>query len=68
MSIILPRRFFAIIIPLLKCTGEGEIFFKQNRVGRFGKSFKVIKFATMLKEQAIIRAKKAAKEAAAKNA
>ena len=42
--------FFAIIIPLLKCTGEGEIFFKQNRVGRFGKSFKVIKFATMLKD------------------
>ena len=42
--------FFAIIIPLLKCTGEGEIFFKQNRVGQFGKSFKVIKFATMLKD------------------
>lgn len=41
---------FAIIIPLLKCTGEGEIFFKQNRVGQFGKSFKVIKFATMLKD------------------
>lgn len=41
---------FAIIIPLLKCTGEGEIFFKQKRVGQFGKSFKVIKFATMLKD------------------
>ena len=41
---------FAIIIPLLKCTGEGEIFFKQNRVGQFGKSFKVIKLATMLKD------------------
>ena len=41
---------FVIIIPLLKYTGEGEIFFKQNRVGQFGKSFKVIKFATMLKD------------------
>jgi lipopolysaccharide/colanic/teichoic acid biosynthesis glycosyltransferase len=41
---------FAIIITLLKCTGEGEIFFKQKRVGQFGKSFKVIKFATMLKD------------------
>ena len=41
---------FAIIIPLLKCTGEGEILFKQKRVGQFGKSFKVIKFATMLKD------------------
>lgn len=41
---------FVIIILLLKYTGEGEIFFKQNRVGQFGKSFKVIKFATMLKD------------------
>ena len=42
--------FFAIIIPLLKFTGEGEIFFRQDRVGQFGRSFKVIKFATMLKD------------------
>jgi len=30
-------------------TGEGEIFFLQNRVGRGGKHFKLYKFATMLK-------------------
>jgi lipopolysaccharide/colanic/teichoic acid biosynthesis glycosyltransferase len=34
---------------LLRVTGEGEIFFPQNRVGRGGKYFKLYKFATMLK-------------------
>lgn len=34
----------------LKFTGEGEIFFLQERVGRGGNAFKLIKFATMLKD------------------
>jgi lipopolysaccharide/colanic/teichoic acid biosynthesis glycosyltransferase len=34
---------------LLRFTGEGEIFFKQNRVGRGGGYFGLYKFATMLK-------------------
>ena len=34
---------------LLRLTGEGEIFFLQERVGRGGKTFKIYKFATMLK-------------------
>ena len=34
---------------LLRVTGEGEIFFPQNRVGREAKYFKLYKFATMLK-------------------
>lgn len=34
---------------LLKFTGEGEVFFLQNRVGLGGKHFKLYKFATMLK-------------------
>lgn len=38
------------IIILLRFTGEGEIFFYQNRVGKYGKTFKLIKFATMLKD------------------
>ncbi len=37
------------IIFLLKVTGEGEIFFLQERIGKDGKIFKLIKFATMLK-------------------
>ena len=42
--------FFFLIILILKCTGEGEIFFTQSRVGKSGKSFKLYKFATMLKD------------------
>lgn len=37
------------IVILLRLTGEGEIFFLQERVGRGGKTFKIYKFATMLK-------------------
>jgi lipopolysaccharide/colanic/teichoic acid biosynthesis glycosyltransferase len=34
---------------LLRFTGEGEVFFLQERVGKGGESFKLYKFATMLK-------------------
>jgi lipopolysaccharide/colanic/teichoic acid biosynthesis glycosyltransferase len=34
---------------LLRLTGEHEVFFLQNRVGKGGKTFKLYKFATMLK-------------------
>ena len=42
-----------LLLPLmfiLRVTGEGEIFFPQNRVGRGGNDFKLYKFATMLKD------------------
>lgn len=35
---------------ILRFTGEGEIFFRQNRVGRDGALFGLFKFATMLKD------------------
>ena len=41
-----------ILIPVmivLRCTGEGEVFYCQQRVGRGGAMFGVWKFATMLK-------------------
>lgn len=41
-----------LILPLiiiLRFSGEGEVFYKQNRVGINGKSFGLLKFATMLK-------------------
>lgn len=38
------------IAVILKLTGEGEIFFLQERVGKDGISFKLFKFATMLKD------------------
>ena len=37
------------IILILRMTGEGEIFYTQERIGRYGHKFGVKKFATMLK-------------------
>lgn len=34
----------------LTLTGEGEIFYNQNRVGRGGRIFGLLKFATMLED------------------
>jgi lipopolysaccharide/colanic/teichoic acid biosynthesis glycosyltransferase len=44
---------FPFMIPImigLKLTGEHYIFYGQTRVGRYGKDFKLLKFATMLKD------------------
>jgi len=38
------------IILLLRFTGEKEIFFYQDRIGKDGKVFRLYKFATMLKD------------------
>ena len=35
---------------ILKCTGQGEVFFVQSRIGRDGNIFGVLKFVTMLKD------------------
>jgi lipopolysaccharide/colanic/teichoic acid biosynthesis glycosyltransferase len=40
---------FVIVIAILGLTGEKEIFYKQERIGQNGNKFKIIKFATMLK-------------------
>ena len=37
------------IIIILRLTGEGEVFFLQERIGKSGKKFKLLKFATMQK-------------------
>lgn len=39
-----------LVIILLRFTGEGEVFFHQPRVGKAGRTFKLWKFATMLKD------------------
>ena len=44
--------FSPFLIPIaiaLKFTGEGELFYVQQRVGKNGKMFGLLKFATMLK-------------------
>ena len=38
------------IMIILKFTGEGEIFFIQQRIGKGGEMFGLLKFATMLKD------------------
>ena len=37
------------IVVILRLTGEGEVFFLQERIGKGGEKFKLFKFATMLK-------------------
>lgn len=37
------------VMIVLRLTGEGEIFFKQERIGLHGEPFELIKFATMKK-------------------
>ena len=37
------------VAAVLRLTGEGEIFYRQDRVGRGGQKFYIVKFATMLK-------------------
>ena len=38
------------IVLILKYSGEGEIFFLQERIGKGGQVFELFKFATMLKD------------------
>ncbi len=48
LTFILP--FLVPTIFLLLFTGEGKVFYKQDRVGRDGKIFGLFKFATMLED------------------
>jgi lipopolysaccharide/colanic/teichoic acid biosynthesis glycosyltransferase len=41
--------FGVIIVIILRFTGEGEVFYTQSRIGRNGRQFGLLKFATMLK-------------------
>lgn len=54
LGLVLLLPIFVPIMILLKLTGEGEIFYKQQRVGYKNKTFGILKFATMLKESANI--------------
>lgn len=49
LAILLLLPLLAPIAIALRLTGEGEIFFRQQRVGLGGESFGLYKFATMLK-------------------
>jgi lipopolysaccharide/colanic/teichoic acid biosynthesis glycosyltransferase len=46
-----------LLLPImlaLRLTGEGEVFYRQERVGRYGQPFSIYKFATMLKDSPIL--------------
>jgi lipopolysaccharide/colanic/teichoic acid biosynthesis glycosyltransferase len=47
LAVFLP--FGLIIVLVLRFTGEGEIFYIQKRIGKGGRHFGLLKFATMLK-------------------
>lgn len=49
IAIIILLPFMIPIIIGLKLTGEHDIFYKQERIGKGGKPFGVLKFATMLR-------------------
>lgn len=49
LALLVISPLLVIIVILLRFTGEGEIFFLQERVGLNGKLFKLYKFATMIK-------------------
>ena len=46
--------FLIIISLILRFSGEGEIFYKQTRIGRAGKPFSIYKFVTMVKDSPLI--------------
>lgn len=49
IAIILLLPVFIPVIIILRFTGEGVIFYTQERIGQYRISFNVLKFATMLK-------------------
>jgi lipopolysaccharide/colanic/teichoic acid biosynthesis glycosyltransferase len=50
LALLVLSPFLIPIMIVLRFTGEGEIFYKQDRVGKDGKIFGIWKFATMLKD------------------
>tara|TARA_B100000965_G_scaffold342800_1_gene312183 strand:- start:28 stop:699 length:672 start_codon:yes stop_codon:yes gene_type:complete len=49
ITLVLLLPIFVFVIITLSLTGEGEVFYLQKRLGFKNKSFKIIKFATMIK-------------------
>lgn len=50
LAIVLLSPLLLLIAVILRVTGEGDVLFIQERVGRHGRPFGLVKFATMLRE------------------
>lgn len=50
VALLLLSPLLVVVIIILRCSGEGEVFFTQERLGKDGTLFKLFKFATMLKD------------------
>lgn len=48
VGIIILSPLFIVIAVLIKSTSKGPVFFLQERLGKGGKTFKIIKFRTMI--------------------
>ncbi len=46
LLVLLP--LFGLVALVVKLTSRGPVFFRQERVGRFGRSFRILKFRTMV--------------------
>ncbi len=57
LAILLLSPLLIIVSVILRFTGEREIIFTQDRIGKKKKVFKVFKFATMLKNSPLIGSK-----------
>lgn len=49
ISLIFLSPFFLLISFLIKIDSKGEVFFRQKRLGKYGKPFLIFKFRTMVK-------------------
>ena len=49
LALIVLSPILCAIILILRCTGEGEVFYWQTRVGLVNKKIRILKFATMYK-------------------
>ena len=50
LAVVILTPFMIPVVIALKLTGEGEVFYRQERVGLGGCTFQLLKFATMLKD------------------
>ncbi len=50
VALVLLSPLLIVVAIVLRCTGEGYVFYRQPRVGRQGRMFHLCKFVTMLKD------------------